>query len=36
MYTYWIFRLNEDLQEKAADISFQKSVGHDHNRNKTE
>lgn len=36
MYTYWEFILNEDLQKKATDSSFQKSVVHDHNCNKTE
>lgn len=36
VHTYWKFVLNEDLQEKAADSSFHKTVAHDHNFNKTE
>lgn len=35
-HTYWKFVLNEDLQEKAVDSSFQKSVVHDYNCIKTE
>lgn len=36
MYTYWKFILKENLQEKAVDSSFQKSVARNQNFNKTD